>query len=1001
MSKKLNQNQIKAIEHTNGPLLVVAGAGTGKTTILIERLGFLLKNKLAQIDEVLITTFTEKAAQEMEDRALKLLPYGYFDLWISTFHSFCERILREHALDIGLPTNFVVLSQTEQWILIYKNLDEFDLDYYRPLGSPTKFIHELITHFSRLKDENISPDQYLEYAQELEQNQDAMLSGAKIKKSKTSTLAKKLYPDPDFASLDAEAQAAEVKRIVELANAYHTYNRLLLENNSLDFGDLITYTLKLFNQRPNILSRWRQKFKYIMVDEFQDTNWSQYELVKILSAPKNNLMVVGDDDQSIYRFRGASMSNIMQFKDDYPQAKQVVLVDNYRSAQIILDTAYQSIQHNNPKRLEKKLKINKQLKSAFSFEGQVKYYQFQNPEEEAEWVAEKIKQLYDGEKNQWFDFAVLVRANEEANYYLNAFAAANIPHQFLSSRGLYYKPIILDIIAYLKLLDNYHESTALYRALGMASWRLPYTDIIELNAYAKQKGWSLYEALRHIEAVPKVSNEGRAQAAKFLSFLSRHTRLAQEVKPSQLLVDLVHNSGILKGLDYEKDREQFDYLNQFYQKIKKFELAEADARLPDFMRLIAMEQEAGETGALQTAEEDADTVKILTVHSAKGLEFKTVFVVGLVEQKFPTRARREKISIPLYLVKDKLTTDDFSQTHLEEERRLFYVALTRARQNLFLTSARDYGGARERKPSAFLTELNLKPKSSSSGQRKNDLIKDLAPKQIKTEADPASKQINLPDKFSFSQIEAYTNCPLQYKFNFILKIPVLPKPTFIFGRLMHAVLRDFFAQLLAPAVGQQASLFAENKETVSQEPSLDDLLDLYQKHWQDNGYSSQKEREEYQRKGKEILKQFYEKWQETKKETEVMFVEKEFLVQINGYAFKGGIDRIDRLPDGQVEIIDYKTGKPKDKVGFREKRQLLLYKIALESLSDLKVGKMSYYYLENNTKISFEAKEADEEKLKKQIAETIELIKSGDFTPKPGYLCRWCDFRDICEFRKA
>ncbi len=998
MPKKLNSAQIQAVQHTNGPLLVVAGAGTGKTTILIERLSFLLKNKLAQIDEVLITTFTEKAAAEMEDRALKLLPYGYVDLWINTFHSFCERILREHALEIGLPTDFTVLSQTEQWILIYKHLDDFDLDYYRPLGRPTKFIHELIRHFSRLKDENISPAQYLAYAEELAQDQDAMLSGAAPAKLAQPAAKAKNRPagrGQDLADQPPEARAAEAKRIIELANAYHTYNQLLLANNNFDFGDLITYTLKLFKERPNILNYWRQKFKFIMVDEFQDTNWSQYELVKILAAPKNNLMVVGDDDQSIYRFRGASMSNIMQFKDDYPQAKEVVLINNYRSGQKILDIAYQSIRANNPYRLEEKLKINKRLIAANGQNGQVECRQFENPEAEAAWVGEKIKQLHNNGQNQWLDFAVLVRANDEASFYLSEFARAGIPHQYVSSRGLYYKPIILDIIAYLKLLDNYHESTALYRALSMAPWRLSYPDVIELNAYARRKGCSLYEALRRIEAVPNISNDGRARAAKFLSFLSRHTRLAQKVKPSQLLVDLVHQSGILKEFDYDRQAEQFAYLNQFFKKIQRFEAAEPAASLPDFMRLIAMEQEAGESGSLSPSEEDVDTVKILTVHSAKGLEFQTVFVVGLADKKFPTIARREKIAIPLALLPAKLAEVDFSQSHLEEERRLFYVALTRARQQLFLSFARDYGGARERKPSVFLTEIGLKPTAAPkpAGQ-----IKLTAQTQsAKAKAEP-QKTLSLPNKFSFSQIEAYANCPWQYKFNFILKIPVQPKASFVFGRLLHNVLRDFFAQLL-PNASAQATLFADVGSMPAQEPSLDDLLDLYQRHWQDDGYDNEKEKEKYRRQGLEILKQFYQTWQETK--PAVLFVEKGFLVRFCGYPFKGSIDRIDRLPSGGVEIIDYKTGQPKEKINFNQKRQLLLYKIAVETLFGLKVERLSYYYLTNNSKVSFTSQEKDEAKLKEQVTKIIKLIESGDFPPKPGPLCAWCDFRDICQFRKT
>ncbi|MCK5538864.1 MAG: UvrD-helicase domain-containing protein, partial [Bacteroidales bacterium] len=270
--KQLNKEQKEAVEHDNGPLLIVAGAGTGKTSVLVERLDYLINKKNVKIDDILLMTFTEKASTEMEERADRILPYGYVDLWINTFHSFCQRILKEHALDIGLPGDFRLMTQTDQWILIKKNLENLELDYYKPLGNPTKFIHELIKHFSRLKDESISAKDYVSYVKKLEK---------KIDKG------------------DEEEELSELKRLKELASAYQIYNKILLDDGLLDFGDLIMYTIKLFKERPNILKFYRNKFKYVMVDEFQDTNWAQYELVKLLASPKNNLMVVGDDDQCL------------------------------------------------------------------------------------------------------------------------------------------------------------------------------------------------------------------------------------------------------------------------------------------------------------------------------------------------------------------------------------------------------------------------------------------------------------------------------------------------------------------------------------------------------------------------------------------------------------------------------------------------------------------------------------------------------------------------------
>src|ERR1051326_936101 len=316
----LNKQQIAAITHASGPLLIVAGAGTGKTTVITRRVAYLVQEKLARPEEIVALTFTEKAAGEMQERVDLLLPLGYYDQWIATFHGFCERVLKNHALDIGLPNDFGILDEVNQWILVYKNLDKFNLNYYKPLGNPAKFIDALLSHFSRCKDELITPEEYLDYVQSLRLAQD---TPEKTKKKKS----KKKEEEATVEQTDE----AEIFRMEELANAYHTYQKLLVDNNFLDFGDLINYSLQLFKIRPKILEYYQKKFKFLMVDEFQDTNFAQYQLVKMLAGTDQNLVVVGDDDQSIYKFRGASISNILKFKEEYPKLKQITLVENYRS----------------------------------------------------------------------------------------------------------------------------------------------------------------------------------------------------------------------------------------------------------------------------------------------------------------------------------------------------------------------------------------------------------------------------------------------------------------------------------------------------------------------------------------------------------------------------------------------------------------------------------------------------------------------------------------------
>jgi len=970
-NNKLNKEQLTAVAHINGPLLIVAGAGTGKTTVLIGRMEYLVNKKSIASDQILLLTFTEKAAGEMEDRALKALPYGCYDLWINTFHKFCERILRDHALDIGLDYGFKLLSQTDQWIFIKKNINKFNLNYYRPLGNPDKFIYELIKHFSKLKDENISSKEYLEYTNGLKENQDNMLSNAK--------------------NTDAETQ--EIERLQETADAYYIYNQLLLDNGFLDFGDLICYVIKLFNKRPNILKYYQQKFKFIMVDEFQDTNWAQYELLKILANSHRNLLVVGDDDQAIYKFRGASISNIMKFKDDYPDTKEVILNKNYRSKKEILNIAYNFIQNNNPNRLEVKLKINKKLIANFEDKGIVDYKNFNNEQQEISFVIDKIINIYN--KNQdtkWYDFAILTRSNNAATSFTQELNRKKVPNIFVSMRGLYYKPIILDCIAYFKLLDNYHESSALYRVMNMKIFQVPYADIININKFARKKVWSLFEALEHIGAITNISEEGRKNINKLISLIRKHSILARDQKSSKIYAQFIWDSGLNK-LDYDKHQEYYSLLNQFYLKIKQFEQNNESALLKDFIELINMEMDAGETGSLKLDFIDEDTVKIMTIHSAKGLEFDYVFLPGLVDKRFPTINRKDKINIPDAMVREKLP--ETKDAHLEEERRLFYVAITRAKKELYLSSAKDCGGLREKKASIFIEEalgVNVPDDINNSNKIKDyELIKDITAMQ-KTRILEKIKY-PLPLRFSFSQIQAYTNCPLQYKFNFILRIPVLPKSQFIFGRLMHNVLKEF---LLPNATGIQPNLFGDNK---IKKLSFNNLSEIYKKNWRDDGYESKEDCEKWKKKGMEIIKFFYNDLEKNGWPS-IVFLEKNFSLKIKEYYFRGAIDRIDKLSDNTMEIIDYKTGSAKDKIDYKAKRQLILYKIAVEQVFGLKVSKLSFQYLENASKVSFIAKEKDEDKLKEEIINTILEIKDSNFNPKPSMLCKYCDFKSICEFAK-
>jgi len=961
--QKLNQEQKEAVIHDGGPLLIVAGAGTGKTTVITQRLAYLIENGKAKPEEILAVTFTDKAAEEMEERVDKLLPYGYVDLWVSTFHAFCERVLRDHTLDIGLPTDFKILDGTAGWLLVYKNFDKFDLDYYRPLGNPTKFIQALLAHFSHCKDQAIYPEDYLAYAEKLKTRDDA-------------------------------PESAETERIKEVAEAYHVYQKLLLENSVLDFGDLINYCLKLFQTRPKILEKYRDKFKYILVDEFQDTNWAQYELIKILAAPKNNLTVCADDDQAIYRWRGASFSNIIQFKKDCPKAKEVSLVKNYRSSQNILDLAYKFIKANDPDRLEFVNKINKKLVANETGEGVIEHIHASTLGEEVSKTIKKIQQILKKDKTTTFnDIAILSRTNDACIPFIKALEKAGLPYQFLASRGLYSKSAVLDVISYFKLLDNYHESPALYRILNLPFLDIMAEDIAKLTQYSYRKGKSLYEAMGDLPVIAGISEKSRQTIPWILSLIKKHTALAREKTVIETMIAFLKDSGYLKYLINKEGQEEFGFLDQFIKKIKNFEENALDPSLNNFMKEIILEIESGEQGKLEfDIEQGPDMIKVMTIHGAKGLEFRYVFLINMVDKRFPTIERGDPIELPEDMIKDIKPTGDI---HLQEERRICYVAMTRAKKELYFTSAEDYGLTRRKKLSRFMVEMGYKD-IRSPDVRQSDFPQNLeGSRTAQNKGSRTPLEYQLPDHFSYSQLAAFEKCPLQYKFAFILRIPVRGKAVFSFGKTMHAVFHEFLKIVNEGQNLSQTNLFGFKSSTKQKTSDFKLLEEIYEKNWVDEWYENKTQKEEYYKLGKKIIKDFYEDF--VKNPPDVLGLEMSFNLKIGGQTINGRIDRVDQLPNG-VAIIDYKTGKAREKLDADDKEQLLIYQIAAEEVLKLKPQTLTYYYLNEYQKASFLGTDKDKNVLKDKIVQEIEEIKKSDFKATPGWQCSYCDFKDICDF---
>jgi len=968
--KKLNKEQKEAVEYGNGPLLIIAGAGTGKTTVVTERIKYLISSGKAKAGEILALTFTEKAAREMEERVDIALPYGYSEMWISTFHSFCDRVLRAEAIHIGLSPDYKLMSEAETIQFLIQNLFKFDLKYFRPLGNPTKFVEGIAQHFSRLKDEDISPSEYMRWAK------------AQISNSLPSGQAG--LPRRQAGKFQNE----EAEKYLELAKAYQTYEELKIKEGVMDFGDLITNTLRLFRTRKNILRQYQEQFKYILVDEFQDTNYAQNELAILLAGERQNITVCADDDQSIYRWRGAAISNVIQFKKRFPKAKIIVLIKNYRSTQLILDHAYKLIQNNNPDRLEAKEKINKRLISVRKNEQfPIKFIYTDRVENEAEAVAKEIENLIhqkSGKNLEYKDIAILVRANNHAEPFIRALSRHGIPYQFLGPGQLFRQPEVKDLIAYLKVLYNFEDNVALYRVLSMEIFDISPRDLAAIINYSRRFNLTLFEACEQVEKI-FVSQKTRETVKKFVEMVHRHLKLLPKETAGQILYYFLEDSGLLKKLTEYKtplEEKQAQNISKFFDRLKTYEVDHEDASVFAVVDWINLSMKLGESPLAADFDWTGENrVNILTVHSSKGLEFPVVFLVNLVAGRFPTYERREQIPIPEALIKEILPVGDY---HEQEERRLFYVGMTRAADRLYFTAANYYGeGKRERKISPFVIEALGKNAIEQAGnlvieEKQLSLLEWNKPKEPEIPSG-TNQTVNY---LSYSQIETFNNCPLQYRYRYIQRIPVPPSAAQSFGDSIHKTLRDFY------------KLVKEGKR-----PNEEDLIELLSKNWIKEGYASKSHEEKSRKEGEKILRSFYQK--EFNPKVIPHLLEHPFVVKISPDLKIGGkIDRVDKLGK-TIEIIDYKTGKAWEQKEVDNSLQMSVYALAAVNLGIFE-GKpeeiiLSFYFLENGEKKSTRRTSQQLSLIKEELVKKAKEIQESKFEAKPSNMCDFCEYKLLCE----
>ena len=695
----LNPDQFRAVTHGEGPLLIVAGAGTGKTQVITRRIAWLIATRRARPSEILALTFTDKAAEEMALRVDQLVPYGYTDTAISTFHAFGDGLIREFALELGLPPDVRVLSRAEVVIFLREHLFEFELDQYRPLGDPTRFLAALAALFSRCKDEDIAPGAYLAFAEGL-----ATEAAAAVEAGRE----------------DAEALTEAARRQMELARAYARYQDLLAASGFIDFGDQVALALRLVRESAEARERIQARFRYILVDEFQDTNRAQAELVGLLAERHRNVTVVGDDDQAIYAFRGAAIDNILDFQARYRGARTVVLRRNYRSHAPVLDAAYRLVRFNDPDRLEVRTGISKRLRPerVTADPVPVRVEAFASGSEEADWVAAEIgRRIANGAHPR--DHAVLVRANYNADPILRSLNIAGIPWRFSGTSGLYARPEVRLLMSFLRAVADLSSSVDVYALAASELYALGGEDLTAIVTTARRRNRSVWDVLEELDRQPgilRIAPDSRASVTRLVADLRAYSALAHERPAGEVLYAFLRGTGLLARLaatDSVAAEEALQNIARFFEIVRAQSALLSDDRAVFVARHLQTLIEAGDDPATAELDPDADAVAVLTVHKAKGLEFPVVFLPGLVAGRFPLPGRGEPLALPGGLGRGEPQT---AETFLAEERRLFYVAMTRARDELILSHAADYGGARARRVSPFVLEaLDLPAAAGAAG----------------------------------------------------------------------------------------------------------------------------------------------------------------------------------------------------------------------------------------------------------------------------------------------
>jgi DNA helicase-2/ATP-dependent DNA helicase PcrA len=965
---KLNDAQRRAITHGAGPLLVIAGAGTGKTRVITERIRHLL-NSDAELsgENILGLTFTIKAAGEMKARVVRDAGERGKAVTLATFHAFCEGLLKEAA-----PERLMI-DKVDHWILLRRNLERLKLEKYRRLADPGQFLNDFVDFFSRCQDELVSSEDYQRYADAL---------AAKLEKDR-GELDEDLFPE----------RVEEVALQQEIARAYRASEKLLVEKKRVSFGSLITGAVELLEKDAELRRTLQEKYRYILVDEFQDTNIAQLRLLELLTSDGKNIVAVGDNDQAIYRFRGASFGSFKLFLERFAGWREggdstrfrVSLTENYRSTPNILRVATQVIGQNTVS-----ADFPKKVLSANKEEGErVRIAEIETKEDEARWVASELQRLH-GAGCKWKDFAVLYRQHAHRDELVEELSRRRIPF-VISKLSILDHPLVKDVVAYLRLMATPSDDIACARVLGAPAWGLEAADLVRLAERAKKEKKAIYDMLQ-LPQGQLPFDSSHAALGELVEFVSEQRKTLRRRSTREILGELYESLEIAQRAS-RQDRKYVARLTEF---VKEWGRKSETRGLAEFVEYLDYYSQAGGTISLED-DVPGDAVQLMTVHGAKGLEFPQVYLLRVNNKKFPASERPHVFEFPAALMKEGEPAEQF---HIQEERRLFYVALTRAKNRLTITTLTEKKGkipvfvedilmdaAIKRRDVRQLSPRLAQPDSATERERGEAGDLQLFPVSEKpakifsriadwaVEFHPAAPE---PLELSPSAVIGYRNCPQQYLFSRTWSLKEGPKAVLTFGSVMHTTIKRFVDQLRKGV-----------------KLPYEEVARIFETEWTSAGFEDDYQEKGYKEDGLEELRAFHAAMIEAP--PKVLEQEKRFELRLeNNVVIIGRMDQVNSLGGNDVEIVDYKTGKPKKDADAEKDLQLSLYALAAKEIFDWNPVRLVFHYLQNNQiqVTTRDLKQLDEAQAK--VQEAAADIRAGEFPAKPGFVCRSCAYKPIC-----